>query len=381
MFSSTKATLGILAASAVVACSSERQSDFSRSVIGDTLVVRYGASAALANATTNPVIFGSPHSDDAAIGDVLAVAEAPGGRVYLFDRTIPALMVYDTSGTFVTRWGRAGRGPGEYSEGIAGLAVTANGDLLLHDASTQRLVVFDTVGHPKAHFTVLSSLFAERSVSIGNGGGVRIRALIGDPPNVRQWPWPIGQITLAIGGAITDSLPAPTLPDTPVGSPRPFAPVKLWDMVGDYAVVARSDRYVVHVLNSDGRVVRITRNIEAPRVSPEEEEWVRRRVPNYSVPKNKPVLKNLIIGTDSTVWIERSAEVLQSALRGLSDSEQIPERLKLDAYTVAGEALGSVEFPFAARILAASRRAVVLQRERDDGSTVVERHALSWKRY
>jgi hypothetical protein len=372
--------VGIAAVSCTaIACAPTQRPDVARDKIGDTLVVQYAATAKFVGATTSPTTLGNPTSDDAAIGDALAVAESTTGRVYVFDRTVPALVIYDTSGAFISQWGRVGKGPGEYSEGIAGIAVAPNGDVLLHDVSAQRLVRYDTSGQAKAHIAAPFGLFTDRSTSIDNDGRIRIKALIGTSAAVRQWPWPIGQVIMANSGQTTDSIPPPKLPDSPVGSPKPFEPSKLWDMAGDYAIVARSDDYVIHVLHPAGRVVRIVRNVTSPDILPEEVTWVRQRVPNFVVPAKKPILTNLMIGTDSTIWIERSAEALKTAIPRLTEYERIPEPLILDVYSVEGDALGSVEFSFAARLLAASRRAIIIQRERDDGSTIVERHALVWK--
>ncbi len=365
------------------ACTGEQPTTATRRIAGDTTIVEYPGGASLKNARTTLTVFGASDSSESLFGDIGAAAEGHDGRAYVFDRSAPALLVFDTAGAFLGQWGRPGQGPGEYSAGVTALVVAANGDVLLHDPGARRLIAFDRQGTAAMHLHMPSGVFIERSLSVDGDGHFRIRALIGPQQPPLRWPWPIGQLVVSVRGDVLDSVTAPQLLDAPEGSPGPFDPRKVWDMKGSVSVVARSDVYAVHVLRHDKSVTRIVRGMRGPPVRPEEATWARAHGGSGlvgEVPAEKPVLRDVMLGEDSTVWVIRSAHVPANDIGQLAEFDRIPEAVLLDAYTIDGTALGTVSLPHAGRVLTANRRVLYLQRERADGRVVVERYHLLWSR-
>jgi len=77
------------------------------------------------------------------------------GWIYLLDQTSHRVVVFDSLGTFMTAFGREGGGPGELRWPLA-VAVSAAGEVVVHDASKGSLVWFDSSGRllPEGRFRV-----------------------------------------------------------------------------------------------------------------------------------------------------------------------------------------------------------------------------------
>jgi hypothetical protein len=87
---------------------------------------------------------GGAASWDSAFGDVLAYAVARDGSLYVLDRHDEAVGQLSPDGTPRRRFGRRGRGPGEFERPYR-IAV-AGQDVYVFDLALQRLVRFDTAG-------------------------------------------------------------------------------------------------------------------------------------------------------------------------------------------------------------------------------------------
>jgi hypothetical protein len=70
-------------------------------------------------------------------------------RIYIADGQVPAIRIYDLSGSFVDNLGREGSGPGEYRY-PAGSGVDADGRVYTLDMVTGRLLMYSHEGEPLA---------------------------------------------------------------------------------------------------------------------------------------------------------------------------------------------------------------------------------------
>src|SRR3954468_11170540 len=111
------------------------------------------------------------------IGQVTDIAVGNKGEIYVYDRTVPTIRLYDAAGKFVKNIGRKGRGPGEYQSGSA-LAVAANGNLLMWDPGNARINVYsatgDIVGHWPTPSSGSESAFGLNLMTVDDAGNVRI---------------------------------------------------------------------------------------------------------------------------------------------------------------------------------------------------------------
>ncbi len=88
--------------------------------------------------------FGSLTEAKSALGGVSSIAELPSGRVVVVDQRTPAVWVLESDGSLSTRFGRSGRGPGEY---IAPTEVFISHDtIVVSDYREQRQTLLDAQG-------------------------------------------------------------------------------------------------------------------------------------------------------------------------------------------------------------------------------------------
>ena len=117
--------------------------------IGDTIVVRtlsgsvWRDTAQLIPEVSIGVFEGA---EEYIFGDVISLAMGHDGTIYVMDRQVPALRVYDADGTYRTTFGRGGEGPGEYKQPDGGLNVLSDGRVVLKDPANARIQVFSPEG-------------------------------------------------------------------------------------------------------------------------------------------------------------------------------------------------------------------------------------------
>ena len=69
------------------------------------------------------------------------------GNMYVCNRTENCIMVLDSDGTLLRRWGSGGSGEGEFNH-PHGIALDRNGHVYVADSNSRRVQVFDTEGNP-----------------------------------------------------------------------------------------------------------------------------------------------------------------------------------------------------------------------------------------
>ena len=91
---------------------------------------------------------GSTHDPDEGFSRLGAVDVDEEGYVYALESSVPEIRVYDPEGELVRRIGRAGEGPGEFSENSFGLTFGLLGDTLwVHQNGIQQwLTLFERTG-------------------------------------------------------------------------------------------------------------------------------------------------------------------------------------------------------------------------------------------
>lgn len=83
-------------------------------------------------------------TDDSMIGDVGKLV-IRNGKFYILCKKQSAVFVFDKDGKFLSRAGRVGRGPGEYSD-ISDFDITPDGDIHINDPLQGKIYVYDKTG-------------------------------------------------------------------------------------------------------------------------------------------------------------------------------------------------------------------------------------------
>lgn len=87
----------------------------------------------------------SDQPEEQAFGSIMASAVAEDGSIFIVDGTNKQVSVFDRNGNFVRRFGRSGRGPGEFEHPYR-IRVTGT-EVYVYDRSLHRINVYDRSGN------------------------------------------------------------------------------------------------------------------------------------------------------------------------------------------------------------------------------------------
>lgn len=264
------------------------------------------------------------------IGAINDIAVAANGTMYVLDRSVPAVRVYDAKGKFVKNIGRRGSGPGEYGFATA-IAIASNGNLLLYDQGNARINVYSPSGD------VITSWPTRGGTGSGSGRGFLISDALGTT-YVRAPIWRPGQSSqprwawfrFAADGALRDTVYGPDGPSAPVLSAQqggfsksanvPFAPAYYTEVSPlGYFVTSQSSRIAIDLHEPGKPVASVRRDIELQAVTRRERDSARTEVsesmrqtdPSWSwngpdIPAKKAAFTGLRLGADGLLWVQLS---------------------------------------------------------------------------
>ena len=253
-------------------------------------------------------------------GDVADVAPGPDGRMIVLDPLGPSVVVLDSTGAEVSRFGRDGNGPGEFRGAGVSNVVSSADSIYVPDLINQRLTVFDHEG------TVLRS----RALDLSSGllldwraapaGGMQFRRM--SEPQRIEWLRDDSATVLA-------SLQSLNVP----ASAGPLAAIPVWCVFPNGRVaMARTDVYDVSVIDGSATVTRLRSTGAPERLRDEDVEHVKRlmleameRIPADQVspelvermlagvmfPERAPRIAGLACPVDDQLWVQRAAPVTE----------------------------------------------------------------------
>jgi hypothetical protein len=349
--------------------------------IGDTLVVRtvsgsmWGDTARLVPEVSIGMFDGP---EEYLFGQIVSLAHGPDGSIYVMDRHVPALRVYNPYGTYRATFGRQGEGPGEYRGPDGGLNVLSDGRVLLRDPANARVQVYSSEGEPLDTWRIRGNFNTSQRMIVDRRDRAYAMILLDPEADVRDWTTGLVQI-------LPDGTPGDTLeiPDTPWEPARivasnetegggrstsvnsvPFTPKEMAVLSpAGYFIHAISTEYALTLLRPQGPL-RIEKAFDAVPVAPgeraEEEAFATRNMrytdPNWrwngpAIPSVKPPFRSLHAGEDGTVWVQTSQPGVKREDPGYdpTDPRALPdewrEPVAFDVFDEEGRYLGPVLTP------------------------------------
>lgn len=350
--------------------------------IGDTVVV-HTLSGSIWRDTAQLVpevsigLFDGP--EEYIFGDVVSVAHGHDGTIYVMDRQVPALRVYNSDGTYRTTFGRGGEGPGEYKRPDGGLNVLSDGRVVLRDPSNARIQVYSPDGDPLDTWRIRGNFNTSRRMVVD--GQDRSHALILLDPEASVTEWKTGLVQINPDGTPGDTL---KIPDTPWEEPTleathddgegntsmsvntvPFGPQENAVLSPrGYFIHGINLQYVLTLLRENAPVLRIEKEYNPVPVTggerEEEEAGEIRNMkgtdPNWRwngppIPEVKPPYDRFYAGDDGTIWVRvhQPAQRVDDPSYDPTDPEAVPdewrEPMVFDVFDEEGTYLGAVRAP------------------------------------
>jgi hypothetical protein len=348
--------------------------------IADTVIVRtLGGSVwgDTADLVADLTIGSFEGPDEYMFGQVLSLAVAPDGAIYIFDSHVPALRKYAPDGTYLTTFGRAGGGPGEYRMPDAGLAVLPDGRVLLRDPGNTRITVYSPDSEYLDGWRIRGN-GTSRPLYKDTRANTYTQIVMDTRDEVTEWRF--GLVRYGPDGVPGDTLPAPTWRyETPSvvasydggrgGTHKyiPFAPRSRWvySPLG-YMIGGLPTDYSFDLFLAPGRVLRIQRTdwrpvTLAPNERIQHEQIVtatmRRTDPAWrwtgpGIPDTKPPYTDLLVGELGRIWVllHQGAQKVDPDVTGADEPGASPqltwvEPVAFDVFEPDGRYLGMVRAP------------------------------------
>jgi hypothetical protein len=361
--------------------------------------------------------------DHYILGAISDLAVDASGNIYIWDRSVPAIRMYDAKGKYVRTIGRSGSGPGEYRAG-AGIAIARNGNLLMWDPGNARINVYSPAGEHVAAWPTKSgnsgSASGQGLFVVDTAGAAYIRTILfnrqsGSGSTSTAW------IRFRPDGTLRDTVLRPVDPNekTVTAEARgqfgnryvPFTPHLMFELSPlGYFVSGVNDRIALDLHQPGTSIVSIRRNVVPQPVSARERDSaraeitaeMRKIVPNWSwngadIPRVKPVYSSLTVSGDGRLWVqlaEGPGAKEDSAALGRGQMMFAEGRggrapvakwacpstgwLLFDVYDPSGQYLGQVRVPPRVDPLVMRGDLVWATTCNDDGVPSVVRYRIGW---
>jgi len=339
--------------------------------------------------------------------DGLAATE---DRIYVLDRAVPTVRVYNKQGRHLRDIGRQGGGPGEFQR-PSDIKIDAEaGRLYVRDYIQDRMTLFDLEGRLIDTWSFDGGFSTSRPMVLGVDGRLYIPEIIerGDQASDRR----VGMVPYGKDGspgeAIAEpylSVDAPSLPPVVYSGGRfegsvPYSPRYVWTMSPAlFQVAGTSDRYRFE-LRGAGATTIVQRLIEPVALAADEAEWHKRARTainrnldedwswgGEAMPEHKPFFEELYADVNGRIWVRRLGPGVHA---GECDENPDPapapqirycwqDTVIFEVFEAAGRFLGEVELPQAVRFSTKpfiSDDTIILALEDETGTIMVKRYRL-----
>lgn len=297
------------------------------------------------------------------------------GSVYVLDQQAREVRVFDSAGAYIRTIGRPGNGPGELSQGTAGLMLGPGDTVLVPDGALQRVTRFTREGSEAGSFPLS---FAEgipiRWASTPEHQLVQQTRRMAFPgqPQAPEEPQPDLLLVRGADGTVRDTLMQLQTGESfqlGAGGPRIrfFAPEPVWTMTPEGKLVSgRTSDYRLEVRSRTGELERvITRPFTPKPVTEADKEMILRgmremmraqgappqavepMLQSASFGETYPAFANIVAGPEGSLWLQRlrtASELQEMAAGGELDMQDIGSPT-WDVFDAEGRYLGSLTLP------------------------------------
>jgi hypothetical protein len=350
--------------------------------------------------------------DEYLLGQVGSLA-AHDGRIYVLDRQVPILRVYDREGTWLADIGGPGNGPGEMESPTSVRVNPVDGTIYVRDGRQGRLNVYSADGDPIDTWPIRSGFMTSRQLVVTEVGDLYTYSWLIDDEATDFTDRPNIMARLEAEGLTDDYLLVPDCTvegwdiefrdeNSWISNTIPFAPTGEWIMSPLGVMIAGvSDDYRFDIHHPDGTITRIEREWEPVPVEAGERQWYRARAtanmrsmaPGWAwsnrrdVPTVKPPFDGFIADPDGRVWVIRQGPGIE-----VEDADPDPEDRTefysdprwletwfVDVFDLEGRFLGEVDLPEGFRTYPEPfirGSTVIAHSMGDDGVPTVKRYRL-----
>ena len=255
-------------------------------------------------------------------------AIAANGSIFVLDKSVPIVRMYDANGKFVRTVGQRGSGPGEYQRSGA-ITIAKNGNLLFWDQGNARINVYSPSGDALTSWPTHGGNMSSSGRNLmrsDTAGSTYIRTLILDRSRgtiSRSFGW----TRFDSSGKLRDTLMVPASPSEAVLSAErggssmtfnvPFAPVFYSELSPHgYLVTGLSSRVALDLHEPNKPLASVRRDVTLKPVTSRERDSARADVtekfhksyPDWSwngpdIPRSKAAYVGFNVASDGRIWV------------------------------------------------------------------------------
>ncbi len=291
-----------------------------RSSAGDVETVRTVSGSIWGDAAilVEDLSIGEEFSQDAYLFGDITSAWATEDRIYVVDAQVPTVRAFDSEGEYLFDIGSPGQGPGEYGIPSA-VAVTGDGRVLVSDAMTARINIYDAEGGLLEDWPLASQKSA-------------LGLTLGDDGRIYTQSWSLAQGRLGVQAVSSEGLVGEILfpPSVelrramvPIGKGMemilPFAPAYTWAFApGGEMIAGTGEHYRFEVRRPDGKATVVERDSDPVPVEGNEAEFHAHlatsslrlmapdsRVDRGDIPEHKPAFSGFYADRSGRLWVVR----------------------------------------------------------------------------
>ena len=336
----------------------------------------WGGTARLVEEASIGAVDAAGAADEYLLGSVNALAVGEN-RIYVLDRQVPTIRVYDFEGRYIRDIGREGSGPGEYRQPESLAVHPVDGRFFVRTPQNARINVYSREGEYLTQWPLRSGFNTSNPFVMTDSGDL-YSYIITNLGSADVTEWKSGMMLCGPEGTMSDTVHAPVYDFKPweiVGRSEnntsvnrvPFSPDMAWAMTVDGSIVGGvSDSYRFEIQRPDGTTVMVERVCELIRVLPEEGRWHRdaaaanmvNQFPGWAwngreVPGSKPAFARFVPDRSGRVWVLRQGpgRRVEGGIEDPFEEEQWwsnplwRDTQLVDVFDMEGRYLGEVDLP------------------------------------
>lgn len=315
-------------------------------------------------------------AEEQMLGQIGGIA-SDGERIFVIDRQVPTVRIYDLSGRYLGEIGAAGEGPGEY-ESPASVAIDSAGRVLVRDDRGRGILVFSPAGEYIERYPMAGGLSTGTPMTIGPDDIPYTTVIVENVPQPSNRLWILGLQAHGPDGGYGEPIVPPEYDFEPgmivsrsEGSVSmngvPFYPGSTWAVTPELAVVSGvSDRYRFEVRRRNGSSLVVQKSWDPVPVDADEADWHRRAEtasmrginPGWvwngpEIPSIKPAFSQFFPSNSGAIWVARPGpgERLPDCAEDSDDAGELSARpcwrdtLTLDLFDTDGRFLAGLDVP------------------------------------
>jgi len=312
---------------------------------------------------------GEGEFDEDMFAELTSLDVDSDGKIYILDRKDKKVKIFDSAGKFVKKFGRDGQGPGEMYMPVS-LQVTHNNEIVIGDATNQRLMFFSLEGEFQIEMStalkaqgLVFPLFDSQGNIIGQQIVVSESQILRE---VRKYDIELNSLFTITSIDITSLFQ---------GKINPFGLVFFYQLGKDNAIYCSNpNEYEIKVLNTDGKLVkRILKDYDSVKVTEKDKEEFFERVPEIAgplkerieFPKVYPPYQNFTLDEERRLFV-RTFE------KGKEEGEFF-----FDVFDIEGRYIAKIPFKGDPRVWKEKKLYAV--EEDEDGFQILKVYSVQWE--